>query len=169
MTDFLEIKRHINKPDEEYRCELLKKRPGSVVLSYVSDRAFASSRLGVTFPPRCVTHAFYWKSRPYVFWAIYSPGAKLLGYLVHICTEMEIGESSVSYLDMLLDIWFSPDGAHLVLDEDEVEQCLRRGLITEDDVAYIDASRKAALEDFTINAREAAALAETLDISGHSP
>jgi hypothetical protein len=169
MSEFLEIKRHINKPDERYRCELLRKEPGRIILRYVSDRAFASSRLGITFPPGCVTLALYRTSRPYVFWAIYSPSAELLGYLIHICKDMEISESSLSYLDMLLDIWFYPDGRRIVLDEDEVEQCLREGLITKAEADYIEAGKEAAVKEFPVNAEEAAALADTLDISGESP
>jgi hypothetical protein len=169
MSEFLEIKRHINKPDERYRCELLRKESGRAVLRYVSDRAFASSRFGVTFPPGCVTLALYWSSRPYIFWAIYSPSADLLGYLVHICKDMEISESSLSYLDMLLDIWFYPDGRRLILDEDEVEECLRAGLITKDDVNYIQAAKEAAVNEFPVNSEEADAIADTLDISNQSP
>jgi hypothetical protein len=162
-----EIKRHINKPTERYECQLLADGPGRAVLRYVSDRAFASERLGVTFPPGCVTVAYYWEDRPYVFWGIFSPGAELLGYLVHICREVEIGADAVSYLDMLLDIWFYPDGRHIIMDEDEVEECLESGKLDREDAAYIAESRQIALCGFDSDARELVELAEKLDISSH--
>jgi predicted RNA-binding protein associated with RNAse of E/G family len=151
---FTEIKRHVNKPTESYECELLIHEPGHAVLRYVSDRTFSSNKWGVTFPPGCITIAFYWEARPYVFWAIFSPDKELLGYLVHICTEMAISSDSLSYLDMLLDIWFSPHGNHIVLDEDEVEECLRSGRLTAKDKEYIEESKKAAIGDFAGNAEQ---------------
>jgi len=155
---FTEIKHHLNKPTERYECELLVLQPRHAVLRYVSDRAFASKRLGITFPPGCITIALYWETRPYVFWAIYSPSKELLGYLVHICRNVVISESTVSYLDMLLDVWFFPDGSNIVLDADEVEECLRAGLLAEEDKRYIEESKQEALHDFLMNAQEIRAL-----------
>lgn len=169
MSGFTEIKRHLNKPEERYECELLRSELGHVVLEYVSTRAFESSELGISFPPGCVTIALYWESRPYVFWAIYSPAGKLLGFLVHICRELHISSHSLSYLDMLLDIWFFPDGRSELLDEDEVEECLRSGKLSNDDADYILAARDAAIADFPRNVEESAAVAAALDIFARSP
>ena len=77
-----EIKRHLNKPTERYECDLLESAAGHVKIRYVSDRTFASTRLGVTFPPGCITVGLYWETRPYVFWGIFTPEKQLLGYLV---------------------------------------------------------------------------------------
>ncbi|MBI5115435.1 DUF402 domain-containing protein [Candidatus Poribacteria bacterium] len=149
-----EEKRHLNKPTEYYECELLDSQPGHAVLRYVSDRTFASTRLGVTFPPGCVTIALYWEERPYVFWGVFSPAGGILGYLVHICEKVNIGKESVSYLDMLLDLWFYPDGRHVILDADEVEECLASGLLTTDDKAYIEKAKENAVKDFALNVEE---------------
>jgi hypothetical protein len=159
-----EIKRHINKPEERYECDLIRSDSDRLVLRYVSDRTFASTRLGVTFPPGCITLALYWEGRPYVFWGIYSPDAELLGYLVHICRDVEFSDGAVNYLDMLLDLWFYPDGRHIVLDEDEVSECRQSGLLTENDVAFIEEARQAALDDFEANTQELGPFARALDI-----
>ena len=163
---FKEIKHHVNKPTEYYECSLLRRDAGSVVLSYVSDRKFASTRLGITFPPGCTTVAFYWEARPYVFWGIYSPEKDLLGYLIHICRDVAIVDNSVSYLDMLLDIWFYPDGHHAILDADEVEECFRSGRLTQDDKEFIQRSKEVAIEDFAANSESLKAISDKLDISG---
>ncbi len=162
---FTEIKRHVNKPTERYECELLVSEPGHAVLRYVSDRTFASAKLGITFPPGCVTIALYWETRPYVFWGIFSPEKELLGYLVHICRDVSISDGSLSYLDMLLDIWFFPDGRHIVLDADEVEECFRAGRLTTEDTQYIEDSKKAAIDDFSVNAEKLRTALAALDIS----
>ncbi len=163
---FTEIKRHINKETERYQCDLIRKESGFVALRYVSDRKFASTRLGITFPPGCVTIALYWEERPYVFWGIFAPDGKSLGYLVHICRDLRISDGSVSYLDMLLDIWFFPEGEHMILDADEVEECLESGLINDTDKQYIDRAGRTALADFSQNAEMAQNFADTLDFSG---
>jgi protein associated with RNAse G/E len=168
MSEFIEIKRHLNKPDERYRCELVRKDPGLVVLKYVSERAYESSGLGITFPSGCITLAFYREARPYVFWAIHAPAGELLGYLIHICRDLKFLEDSLTYLDLLLDIWFYPDGRHVILDENEVEECRRKGLLTSQDIAYINEAKQAAITNFSNDAKEAAALADTLDISRRS-
>lgn len=160
-----EKKHHLNKPTELYECELVRSSPDHLVLRYVSDRKFTSSQIGITFPPGCVTVASYWEARPYVFWAIFSPEKELLGHLVHICRDVSISGDSVSYVDMLLDIWFSPDGGHIVLDRDEVEACHRQGILSDEDKQYIEKSKETALAEFTENAQQLRAIAEALDIS----
>jgi hypothetical protein len=168
MSKFLEIKRHLNKPDERYDCELIRKEPDHVVLKYISDRVFESAKLRLKFPPGCVTLAEYWRSRPYAFWTILSPAGELIGYLVHICRGLKIFEDSLDYLDMLLDVWFYPDGRHVVLDKDEVKQCIDAGCLTKADAKYIDAAKEEAIRDFPRNAAEAKKIASALDISGRA-
>jgi hypothetical protein len=162
-----EVKRHLNKPTERYECDLLRRVPGHAILRYVSDRKFASERLGITFPPGCITIAYYWEERPYVFWGIFSPSAELLGYLVHICRDVKISDGEIGYLDMLLDLWFYPDGRHIVLDEDEVEECLQSGRLAKEDETYIEAAKQTALAGFADDARELSSFVEALDISSH--
>lgn len=162
MKKFTEIKRHLNKPTERYECELVGRRPGEVALRYVSDRKFESERLGLTFPPGCVTIALYWEDRPYNFWGIYSPLNELLGCLVHICKDLSVGKDSLSYLDMLLDIWFYPDGRHVVLDADEVEECLRTGRLTAEEKEYIEEAKETAIRDFPGNSEKLKRIADDL-------
>ena len=65
---------------------------------------------------------------------------------------------------MLLDIWFSSDGSHVILDEDEVEQCLRSGRLTAKDKEYVEESKRAAIRDFAENAEKVRGLTSLLDI-----
>jgi len=160
-----EIKHHLNKPTERYECDLVRSGPGHMVLRYVSDREFSSVRLGITFPPGCITIALYWEARPYVFWGIFSPEKELLGYLVHICRDVSISDGEVSYLDMLLDLWFFPDGRHVVLDMYEVEECLEKGILNEKDRQYIEESREVSVAEFVADAQKLNELADALDIS----
>ncbi|GAB4335104.1 MAG: hypothetical protein Kow0099_07490 [Candidatus Abyssubacteria bacterium] len=159
MRKFTEIKRHVNKPTERYECDLIKKDDNRAVLRYVSDREFESEHLGITFPPGCTTIALYQKDVPYVFWGIFSPENTLLGCLVHICKDLSISEHSLSYLDMLLDIWVYPDGTYEILDIDEVDECLRTGRLTHKDKEYIEEAKDTALRDFPEKAETAKRIA----------
>ncbi len=141
MAEYItEIKRHINKPDQTFRCEVLAREPGHLVLRYVSDR---TGRIGeVTFAPGSTTYAHYWERRGYVAWRMHDPDGRLRGHVFHVCRDVRIGSDTVDYRDLLLDIWAEPDGGVVVLDEDEVRDCAARGLIGPEDLAWIEGRRR---------------------------
>ena len=141
-----EIKRHLNKPDEMYECELMGREEGYVGIRYVSE---GSGRIGeITIEAGSVTLAHYWEDRGYVLWDIRGPDGALIGYCFHICKDVEMGEDFVCYLDLLLDLWFGPDGEMTVLDEDEVQTCYEQGRIGDDEVAWIEKQKELVRQDF---------------------
>ncbi|MBI2950466.1 DUF402 domain-containing protein [bacterium] len=144
MAEYVtEIKRHINKPDQTFRCEALARGPGHLVLRYVSDR---TGRIGdVTFAPGSTTYAHYWEGRGYVAWRMHDPDGRLRGHVFHICRDVRIGAGVVDYRDMLLDIWVGADGGVIVLDEEEVRECAEKGLVSREDVAWIEGQRREVL------------------------
>jgi predicted RNA-binding protein associated with RNAse of E/G family len=58
------------------------------------------------------------------------PDARPIADRFDIVEDVRLGEREVSYLDLLVDIWVAPDGTVLVEDEDEVEDHVRRGLLS---------------------------------------
>ena len=148
MAEYItEIKRHINKPDQAFRCELVVREPDHLVLRYVSDR---TGRIGdVVFDPGSTTLAHYWSDRGYVAWRMYDPAGDLKGHVFHICRDVRIEEDRVSYLDMLLDIWVSSEGRVSVLDEEEVRACAEDGRILEKDLTWIETCKGEVVENLT--------------------
>lgn len=137
---FLEVKRHLNKPDDTYACELLARGPGHVVLRYVSDRP---ARVGaVAFEAGSTTYASYREGAGYVLWRMCGPDGRLRGHLFHVCRELRVEAGRVEYLDLLLDLWFDPDSALTVLDRQEVAACRQAGLLDETDLAWISAQER---------------------------
>lgn len=131
----LEKKRHLNKPDESYLCDLLKRGSDYVVLKYVSERP---GRVGsVTFDVGSTTYAYYRNREGYVLWKMCGPDGRLKGHMFHICRDLQVSENQVQYLDLLLDIWIDADGELTVLDREEVEACTTEGLIGEEDLVWI--------------------------------
>jgi hypothetical protein len=131
----LEIKRHLNKPDETYLCDLLKRGSDYVILKYVSKQP---GRVGsVTFEVGSTTFAYYRTGMRYVIWKMLNPGKILEGHLFHICRNQQVQEDRVEYLDLLLDVWVDSEGHITILDRDELEACAEKGVIGEGELTWI--------------------------------
>ena len=135
MNNYLEIKRHKNKPEQQFHCELLHRENGYAVLRYVAEGAGLIADMSIA--PGSTTVAHYWQDRPYVAWRMFDSSYCLLGTLFHICTNVCIREDFLSYDDLLLDIWITPDGEMRVLDEDELQACIAAGRISESELHTI--------------------------------
>ena len=128
MQPFLEIKKHKNKPDQQFTCELRGRGPGWVVLHY---HARASGQIAdIRIPAGSTTIAFYREHCHHVLWRMYDARRHLLGSLFHICQRVEITPHSVTYEDLLLDVWLTPTGRLRVLDRDEFDDCWRCGRLS---------------------------------------
>lgn len=136
MNNFLEIKRHKNKPDQRFTCELLHRESAYAVLRYTSEKPGLIADIRI--PPGSTTIAHYWPDRNYVAWRMFDREAELLGTLFHVCMHVELAPAQLSYDDLLLDIWVGPDGSMRVLDEDEVRQATSNGLLSDAELVIID-------------------------------
>ena len=116
---FREVKRNITKPDELYICELVWRDSWRAVLSYVTDRDYRIFD-GFILPEGSLTLGFYWSGKGYIMWEMYGPARGLKGYYFHICNPPHIGDNSLEYLDLVLDIWFFPGGSFKFLDREEL-------------------------------------------------
>jgi len=142
----LELKRHLNKPDESYLCDLLKRGRDFIVVKYVSDRP---GRVGsVTFEAGSKTYAYYKIGMGYVIWKMLNPDDELKGYLFHICQDLHIEEDRVEYLDLLLDVWIDAAGRIAILDRDEVEDCADKGVIGGKELMWIDEQEQEIFENW---------------------
>ena len=133
--NILEIKRHLNKPDESYLCDLLARGNDYVILKYVSPQP---GRVGsVTFEAGSTTFAYYKTGRGYVVWKMLNPGKMLEGHLFHICKDQQVQDTRVEYLDLLLDVWIDSEGQLTILDRDELENCAQKGKIGDKELRWI--------------------------------
>ena len=145
-TKILEIKRHLNKPDESYLCDLLKRNSEWIIVKYVSERP---GRVGsVTFVAGSTTFAYYRTGMGYVLWKMLDPDDRIKGYLFHICQDLLLENDKVKYLDLLLDIWIDIEGQITILDRDEVEDCKAKGVIGEKELMWIARQEKEIIENW---------------------
>lgn len=136
-TTMTEIKHNLNKPDQTFHCQLVRHEGDRAVLSYVSDRAYTVRAIGVVFVPGTLTVAYYQEGLPYIVWKLIGPDGRLVGYYVHLCDRVRIRPDAVEYRDLLLDIWFFPDGSSRLMDEDELTDGVARGLIDAETAATV--------------------------------
>ena len=132
---YLELKRHLDKPDAVYSCELSRRGPDFVLLRYISDR---TERIGsVEIGVGAITYALYRHGQGFVTWRISGKDGHLLGHLFHICKDLKVGDDQVEYLDLMLDLWFTPDGEQVVLDREDLEAFVEKGLVSPRDLEWI--------------------------------
>ena len=132
---YLEVRRRLDKPDERYTCELIKKADGYALVRYVHE---GPGKVGdVSFEVGSTTYAWYQTGCGYVTWEMCGPDGVLEGHLFHVCRDQEVREAEVEYLDLLLDLWFDADGRLTVLDREDVEAFRSNGTLTESDVEWI--------------------------------
>lgn len=142
----LELKRHLNKPDQSYLCDLLSRGSDYVIVKYVSEM---SGRVGtVTFDVGSTTYAYYQTGMGYVLWKMLNAGNRLEGHLFHICRDLRVGTDRVEYLDLLLDVWIDPAGRMTILDRDEVKECAVKGVIGEKELTWIAQQEQMIIENW---------------------
>ena len=143
---FREIRLHRDKPPQEFLCHLIYQEKDYVVLHYVSPESARINDIHIRKGTTTIAH--YWQNRNYVLWIFNNPDAVLKGYLFHICTNIEIGDNYVKYEDLELDIWCDPDGNATVLDQHEVNDGLKRGLISSEEISLIEDQKKEIMNNF---------------------
>ena len=147
MQKIEEIKRHKNKPEQRFLCDLALTEPGHIVIVY---HAASAGRIAdIDIAPGSTTIAHYWQNGGYVLWRMFSADCTLIGSLFHICANTDIQETSVSYDDLMLDIWVTPQGLARVLDEDELADAVKTKLVTDDEQHWIEKQKQIILENYT--------------------
>lgn len=105
----------------EYEGILLNRDEHSITLEALFDRAdmpFVDTvlRTGDRFVE------YYYDDRWYNVFEIHDrDDERIKGWYCNVCTLAEFEDGIVSYVDLALDLWVSPDGTQQVLDEDEFE------------------------------------------------
>jgi predicted RNA-binding protein associated with RNAse of E/G family len=102
----------------------------------------------IVIPSASTTIAHYWTDRGYVVWRMYGSEGLLIGTLFHIVRNVSITNRHVQYLDLIVDIWISPDGNLRVLDEDELEECKKAGIISIEEGRWIEKQKALILTTY---------------------
>ncbi|MFF2857738.1 DUF402 domain-containing protein [Peribacillus sp. NPDC058002] len=106
----------------EYNCLLLKAQKQHVVLFHEIMDSFTmkAGPIKLTIPIGSYTIAHYWKDRPYNLYIWRDNEGHYLGSYFNIVRNTYIEDKLVSFEDLIIDILVLPDGAHFILDEEEL-------------------------------------------------
>ncbi len=140
MDSIIEEKLNKNKNREIFECRVIKKDTNHIVLYYRSDSD--ASIQDITIPKGSFTVAHYFEKRGYVVWRFFTPEGSLRGTLIHLCKNVKIDSERVIWHDMILDIWVSKDNSVSILDEDELCECLKEGIISDEETVYIENTKQ---------------------------
>ena len=147
MQKIEEIKRHKNKHEQRFLCDLALREQDHIVLIYHASSAGRVADIDIA--PGSTTIAHYWQSGGYVLWRMFAADRTHVGTLFHICANTDIQETSVSYDDLILDIWITPQEIARVLDEDELADAIKAGLVTNDEQSWIEKQKQIILADYS--------------------
>ena len=136
MSVIEEIKEHKNKETQRFRCTMLHREANYLVVSFHSEKE--GNIKDIIIPSGSTTIAHYWTDSDYVAWRMYGPEGLLIGTLFHIAKDVIIASNHVRYLDLIVDIWITPDGKPRILDEDELEECKKAGVISIEEDRWIE-------------------------------
>ena len=118
----------------QYEGVLLSRDEHSIVLEALFDRADMPF-MDVVFKTGDRFVEYYYTDRWYNIFAVHDrDDGKVKGWYCNIGTPAVFEDTTVSYIDLALDLWVSTDGKQAVLDEDEFEALaldeeLRRGAL----------------------------------------
>ena len=146
-----EIKRHLDGREERFECELVSMELGEAVIRYVwhRDQPF---RDGPIYLPAgdTITWAFYWEGRHFLVYKFMAADGKLFGHRFDICEKVKIRPDTISWTDLMLDLWVDPRNKIHVLDEEEVEISKARGLLAPHHLKIIEQTKHHLLEKHKI-------------------
>lgn len=138
-----EVKRHPDGAEHRFDCELVLRRPHLVVVLF--EHWHGRSAGGFDIPAGSRTYGFFWSRRPYSLYRIAGPDGTLIAHRYDIVQDVRLGDREVSYLDLLLDIWVTPDGAVLIEDADDVAAWRQAGLLSAEQVGRIERAQALVL------------------------
>jgi len=83
---------------------------------------------------------FVFKGRPFDVGRVYRPDGAWTGYYVDVLEPVQWEASDPTTLepiiDLFLDLWIAPDGKYMVLDEDEFEEAISLGHLTDKQIDH---------------------------------
>ena len=131
---WLERKRKPDGSERQYRCELEYASPSLVVVSYVMRRGGAVFGTPIDIPPGSVSYGYFWRSRPYSVYRM-RDGDRIVAHRFDAVAGVRIGEGEVSYRDLALDWWLTPEGELTEEDRDEFDALCEDGTFGPADIA----------------------------------
>ncbi len=145
MPEITERKRKADGSVREYRCSLVHRGAGLLVIRYVFDGAAGAFQTPLRIPPGTVSDGWFWQRQPYNLYRMKAPDGSLVAHRFDALTDLKFGDSVVEYRDLVLDWWALPDDTIIEEDRDEFEKLEAEGALGAAEVATAHRAAMAVL------------------------
>jgi hypothetical protein len=122
LPEITETKETLGGARKSFRCRVLDRVPGQVVVLFVSDTTWKVHDL--TLPPGTVTFGYFWEERPYNVYHWMTGTGETVAYYVNLSDHTRIEEEQIHWRDLTVDLLLTTDGKVTVLDLDEIPPTL---------------------------------------------
>ena len=120
MANFTEFKRTYFGETKTFDCDLLLHDRVSGELTISFEPEGATSFVGVEFPLGSVSYGYFWVKRNYNAYHWKGANGNTLLFYFNISKDTQIQKSSVSWVDLIVDIALKPGSPPIILDEEEI-------------------------------------------------
>ncbi|MCC6383231.1 MAG: DUF402 domain-containing protein [Dehalococcoidia bacterium] len=127
---FFERKRKPDGSVREYACSLLWRGRGLVVVRFPLPAGGAPFSAPLPIPPGSTSDGYFWSGRPYNLYRMRRPDGSLAAHRFDALRDVKIGEHDVSYRDLVLDWWVTPDDVLLEEDREELDELVASGVLS---------------------------------------
>lgn len=134
------------KPDgtvREYGCDLVHLDATLAVIAFRMEKGGEIFGTPIAIPPGSISHGYFWTRRPYNLYRMRGPDGKILAHRFDAVADVRLGTDAVSYRDLVLDWWVTPDDVLIEEDRDEMDALIAAGAMDARDVARANEAARA--------------------------
>lgn len=139
MGDFIERKRRLDGTELTFDCDRVDVNRRRAICVYRSTGTFKTPHF--TMHEGTLSFGFFWTRRPYILYRITDPDGTVAGYRFDVVDDVRIADGGVSYRDLIIDVWVSPEGCIEIEDEDELAEAVGTGAVDPGVVAEAERGR----------------------------
>ncbi len=166
--------------DETARMEIqeIKRTLDGRVQTFTTEGLVSTTRLAVVrfdfkadrrvqdflFPQGGFTLGFFWAYRNYLLYRFCKPDGSLIAHRFDIIRQATLKPGCLTYDDLAVDIWVTPDGLAIVEDEDEFAAFIVEGKVSTRDIANVERTKQLLLRAHNRIFREADEMLEALQL-----
>lgn len=118
FPQIIETKENLAGVAKTFACRKLLSAPGHAVVLHVLEQAMPVAN--VVLPPGTLTFGHFWTQHPYNVYHWLTPTGATLGMYFNIAADTAIGEDTLYWRDLVLDVLVLPHQAPEILDRHEL-------------------------------------------------
>jgi hypothetical protein len=157
-TPIIERKQKADGRVAEYACTLVHFSAWLTVIEFVLASGPSTFKTPIPVPPGTVSHGYFWLYRPYNLYRMRSPAGEVVAHRFDAVAGVRLSPELVSYRDLALDWWVTPDDGIIEEDRDEFEALVAAGRLSPRDIEAARAAEQQVYSRYRHIIDEAAAL-----------